>query len=49
MSLPELNGNQRTHLRGLGQTMNDMIRLGKEGLTDAFLRSLNAVFLKETW
>jgi RNA-binding protein len=46
MSLPELNGNQRTHLRGLGQTMNDMIRLGKEGLTDAFFKEFERCFLE---
>jgi RNA-binding protein len=41
MSLPLLTGAQKTKLRGLGQTMPDAIRLGKQGLTPAFLTELN--------
>jgi RNA-binding protein len=41
MSLASLTGAQKTKLRGLGQTMPDAIRLGKQGLTPAFLTELN--------
>ncbi|KAB2649700.1 MAG: YhbY family RNA-binding protein [Verrucomicrobiota bacterium] len=44
MSLPELTGHQRTHLRGLGQTMDPVIKLGKEGLTAAFLKEFERCF-----
>lgn len=41
MSLSSLTGAQKTKLRGLGQTMPDAIRLGKQGLTPSFLAELN--------
>lgn len=37
MDLPALSGAQRTRLRGIGQRLPDSIRLGKLGLTAAFL------------
>lgn len=41
MSPPSLTGAQKTKLRGLGQTMSDSLRVGKQGLTPAFLTELN--------
>ena len=41
MSLPPLNGAQKTRLRGLGQTTADSAYLGKEGVTPAFLADFN--------
>jgi RNA-binding protein len=41
MTLPSLNGAQRTKLRGLGQTMADGAFLGKEGVTPAFVADFN--------
>lgn len=41
--LPPLSGAQRSKLRGLGQTMSDLICLGRDGVTPAFLAELDAL------
>ena len=41
--LPPLTGAQRSRLRGLGQTMPDLIHLGREGVTPAFTAELEAL------
>jgi RNA-binding protein len=35
-----LTGAQRSHLRGLGQSLPDHVRVGKAGVTPAFLQEL---------
>lgn len=35
-----LTGAQRSHLRGLGQALPDHVRVGKAGITPAFLQEL---------
>ena len=35
-----LTGAQRSHLRGLGQALPDHVRVGKAGVTPAFLQEL---------
>ena len=39
--LPSLTGAQKTKLRGLGQTLSDSLRLGRQGPTPALLVELN--------
>lgn len=39
--LPSLTGAQKTKLRGLGQTLSDSLRLGRQGPTPALLIELN--------
>lgn len=39
--LPSLTGTQKTKLRGLGQTLSDSLRLGRQGPTPALLTELN--------
>ena len=34
---PPLTGRQKTHLRGIGQTLEATLKLGKDGATPAFL------------
>ncbi len=41
MTLPELTGAQRTHLRGLGQRLSDSLRIGRQGPTPALVTELN--------
>lgn len=41
MTLPTLTGAQKTKLRGLGQTLSDSLRLGRQGPTPALLVELN--------
>lgn len=41
--LPPLTGAQRSRLRGLGQTLPDLIHLGREGVTPAFVAELEAL------
>lgn len=41
--LPPLTGAQRSRLRSLGQTMPDLIHLGREGVTPAFVAELGAL------
>ena len=38
---PPLTGAQKTKLRGLGQTLSDSLRLGRQGPTPALLVELN--------
>jgi RNA-binding protein len=40
---PPLTGAQRSKLRSLGQTMPDLIHLGREGVTPAFSAELDAL------
>ena len=40
---PPLTGAQRSRLRSLGQTMPDLIHLGREGLTPALAAELEAL------
>jgi RNA-binding protein len=40
MDEPTLTGGQRAHLRGLGQHLEASLKLGKAGLTPAFLEEL---------
>ena len=39
--LPSLTGAQKTQLRGLGQVAPDLVWIGKDGITPAFLAELN--------
>jgi RNA-binding protein len=39
--LPSLTGAQKTKLRGLGQTLSDSLRIGRQGSTPALLVELN--------
>jgi RNA-binding protein len=41
MTLPELTGAQRTHLRGMGQLLSDSLRVGRQGPTPALFAELN--------
>ena len=40
MEILSLTGSQRSHLRGLGQQLEPALKLGKTGLTPAFLKEL---------
>jgi RNA-binding protein len=40
MDNPNLTGHQKSHLRGLGQQLEASLKLGKTGLTPAFLGEL---------
>ena len=40
MDKPTLTGSQKSHLRGLGQQLEASLKLGKAGLTPAFLKEL---------
>jgi RNA-binding protein len=40
-ALPTLTGAQRTKLRGLGQTLDATLKVGKGGLTPAFFHELS--------
>ncbi|MDH4228623.1 MAG: ribosome assembly RNA-binding protein YhbY [Nitrospirota bacterium] len=44
MSLPELTGKQRRYLRSLSNQLKPTIQIGKEGLSDGVLGSLEAEF-----
>ncbi|MFI5338197.1 MAG: YhbY family RNA-binding protein [Opitutales bacterium] len=41
MPFSSLTGAQKTKLRSLGQTTSDSLRLGREGVTPAFLAEFN--------
>lgn len=41
MNPPNLTGAQRTRLRGLGQTLSDSLRIGRQGPTPALYLELN--------
>jgi RNA-binding protein len=41
MDSPSLTGSQRAHLRGLGQTLEASLKIGREGATPALLRELS--------
>ena len=41
MLIPTLTGAQKTKLRGLGQTLSDSLRIGRNGPTPALLVELN--------
>lgn len=41
MNLPVLTGAQKTKLRGLGQTLSDSLRIGRQGPTPALFTELN--------
>lgn len=43
MSAPSLTGSQKSFLRGLGQTMQPTLKIGKAGTTDAFFHELDLV------
>ena len=53
-SIPKLGGskpkatlanNQKKFLRGLGHSLNPLLQVGKEGVTDAFIKQLKLVLL----
>ena len=41
MNPPSLTGAQKTKLRGLGQTLSDSLRIGRQGPTPALFTELN--------
>jgi RNA-binding protein len=41
MTLPSLTGAQKTKLRGLGQTLSDSLRIGRQGPGPAIYTELN--------
>ena len=41
---PELTGAQKSHLRGLAQTLEPKVFVGKEGITPAILKLLEDAF-----
>lgn len=41
MSLPSLNGAQKTRLRGLGQQLDDMLLVGQAGASPTVVAELN--------
>lgn len=41
---PELTGAQKSHLRGLAQTLEPKVFVGKEGVTPAILKLLEDAF-----
>lgn len=41
MSLPSLNGAQKTRLRGLGQQLDDMLLVGQAGASPTLVAELN--------
>lgn len=43
----ELTSRQRAQLRGLANTLGDMVLIGKGGLTDAVLREVDSVLAKK--
>ena len=43
----ELTSRQRAQLRGLANTLDDMVLIGKGGLTDAVLREVDSVLAKK--
>ena len=43
----ELTIRQRAQLRGLANTLDDMVLIGKGGLTDAVLREVDSVLAKK--
>ena len=43
----ELTSRQRAQLRGLANTLDDMVLIGKGGLTDAVLREVDSVLSKK--
>ena len=36
-----LSGKQRRHLRGLGHSLNPVIQMGKEGISDSFVSAVD--------
>ncbi|MBI5382589.1 MAG: YhbY family RNA-binding protein [Opitutae bacterium] len=40
-TLPPLTGAQKTRLRGLGQTLGDMLKIGQAGATPSVVAELN--------
>ena len=40
-----LANNQRKYLRGLGHSLNPLLQVGKEGVSDGFLKQLQVVLL----
>jgi len=43
--MPELKGRARTYLRGLAHGLRPVVQVGKEGLTDAVVRSIDQALL----
>lgn len=43
----ELTSKQRAQLRGLANTLEDMVLIGKSGLTDSVLREIDSVLAKK--
>ena len=43
----ELTSKQRAQLRGLANTLDDMVLIGKSGLTDSVLREIDSVLAKK--
>lgn len=43
----ELTSRQRAQLRGLANTLDDMVLIGKGGLSDAVLREVDSVLAKK--
>ena len=44
--MDELTGKQKKHLRGLGQLLDPLLTVGKEGITDPVIKNISDLLLK---